>query len=116
MSTKAWLPDRFQSKRADAHRERWKSILSLLAPLMGVDESTSGQSYGSQSRHEVAAEIAQHHRNQPFAGSGEQGESRGGSSTDTVEAVIRRDVGALRKTRHSGQVMTMGECDLAAIA
>ena len=119
MYTKTWLFNRLQSERDEAAvcPERWESILSRLAPLTEVDESTTGLGHGSQSRHEVAAaEITQHHRNQPFAGPREQGEGRGGSSTNAAEAAVRGDVGTLRETQHSGQIMTRSEYDLALIA
>src|SRR5260370_42128607 len=104
MSTKARLFDLFRSERDDPFPERWKFILSRLAPLTGVDESTTCLGHGSQTRHEVTAtEITQHYRHQPVAGPGEQGEGRGGSSADTIETVVRGDVGPLRKTTNSRQ-------------
>ncbi|HKH80523.1 MAG TPA: methyltransferase domain-containing protein [Methylovirgula sp.] len=92
-------------------------MLSRLARLTGVDESTTHPVHDPQNCSKIlAAEIPQHYWNQPVASPCEQSKSGGRAPTDTTKATVRGNVGALRAIRPKRQIMMTSESGLAALA
>jgi hypothetical protein len=114
-SGRNWLHERLRSESVrDVKLERWNSIISRPRPLTLVDESTKVSGHGRCNS--LKLEAAQGYRDQFVPLAGEQGKGRGRAKTNSLEPVIRGNVGALREIRPEQEIMNAGERRLMSLA
>lgn len=116
--SREWLFRRLLVENTCDRPDRWKAVLANLKSLQGVDESTIDQCNATQEptqgqRHEAAP----HSGLQSIARPCEQGEGGSGTSPDSLEDTLRRNVGSLRETPAEQKAMSSSrELKLVAVA
>jgi hypothetical protein len=117
-TNRVWLYNRILAEHAAApESRRWMSILAQLKPLPRVDKSTILSADEFQSSLKAQTNNSTPNRRiQLGTDTCEQSESGSWTPTNKPKKIIRGHVGTLREKRPEGQIMTIGELNLAGVA